>query len=395
MSQRKVFFDVIKGQGASVVPFFPDVSEWYKIRRLPLDKVHEVPTGSFIPDDASFHSNSFGMPPAFAGWTYLDFYRHFDWGLPVHIYDWCDFAYRGCEHICEIEEDRVIRRFRTPHGTIERVDGIAADGSLCPVKYFIGGEDDWKPLFHVLEHTEAVPNFQRVRWILNRIGDLGVADIVIWRSPFGKIVSEYAGLERTVYQLADDPGVVNDLLKLQTEFDLEVVRLAAKSPAEIVILSDHADEQLINPIWYEKYCLPFYLQVSDILHAKGKVFSTHLDGNFKALFPLVGRSGFDLLDGCTPAPMTNYEVEELAAALPGDMKTYCGVPSIFFTGDTNTNKIITFAQRIIEALGRRVILNIGDILPAPGDIHKVIELGQWIARRNRGELASEQEKCTP
>jgi hypothetical protein len=390
MSHRKVFFDVIKGQGATVVPFFPDISEWYKIRRLPLDEAHEVPTGSFIPDDAPFHGGSLGMPQEFADWTYLDFYRKFEWGLPVHIYDWCDFAYSGCEHVCEREGNRVIRQFRTPHGTIQRVDGIAADGSLCPIRYFISGEDDWKVLFYVLEHTDALPNYQRVERILRGIGPLGVADIVIWRSPFGKIVSEYAGLEKTVYQLADDPGVVNDLLKLQTEADLNVVRLASESPAEIVILSDHADEQLINPVWYEKYCLPYYLQVSDTLHTKGKVFSTHLDGNFKGLFRLVGRSGFDLLDGCTPAPMTNYEVEELASALTGSMKVYCGVPSVFFLGDTSIREIMDFAERIVEALRGRVILNIGDILPAPGDIHKAIELGEWVARWNRGQSASEQ-----
>ena len=391
MSQRELFFQVIRGGEATIVPFFPDITEWYKVRRISLDKVHEVPTGNFIPDDAPFHGNSFGMPQEFADWTYLDFYRNFDWGLPVHIYDWCDFTYKACEHVVRHQGNRIVRQFKTPRGAIERIDGIAADGSLCPMKYFIGDEDDWKPLFYVLEHTEAVPNYERIKKILDGIGELGVADIVLWRSPFGKIVSEYAGLERTVYQLADNPGVVNHLLKLQTEFDLDVVRLAAESPAEIVILSDHADQQLINPVWYEKYCLPFYLEVSEILHARGKLFSTHLDGNIKALFPLVARSGFDLLDGCTPAPMTNYEVEGLASALTGDMKSYCGVPSVFFVGDTNIREIIAFAERILGALAGRVILNVGDILPAHGDIYKVVELGKWVAKTNRERLGASQE----
>jgi hypothetical protein len=177
--------------------------------------------------------------------------------------------------------------------------------------------------------------------------------------------------------------VIRDFLKLQTSIDLETAKLAAESPANVVILSDHADEQIINPVWYEKYCLPFYLRLSEILHAKGKVVSTHLDGNFKALFPLVARSGFDLLDGCTPAPMTNYEVEELASALSGEMKAYCGVPSIFFTQNTDICEITAFAERIIKVLAGKVILNIGDILPADGDIHKVIALGRWVEQVNR------------
>jgi len=386
MSQRELFFELMRGRETGIVPFFPDISDWYKVRRLPLDRVHEVPTGSFIPDDAAFHKSSFGMPQEFATWTYLDFYRNFRWGVPVHIYDWCDFTYDGCDHIRQKEGDRIVQQFKTPLGEIQRVDGIAADGSLCPVEYFVKDTDDWKVLFFVVEHTRPVPNYQCVTQVLGGMGELGVADIVIWRSPFGKILTEYAGLETTVYQLVDDAILIKDLLKLQTEIDLEVVRLAAESPAEIVILSDHADEQLINPVWYEEYCLLFYQQAGEILHAKGKIFSTHLDGNFKGLFRLVRQSGFDLLDGCTPAPMTNYEVEELAQALAGNMKAYCGVPSIFFVQDTEACEIVRFAERIINALAGRVVLNIGDILPASGDIYKVIELGRWIEKTNRDKL---------
>lgn len=382
MSPRELFLNFIRGQETAVIPFFPDISDWYKAKRLPVDQVHKVPTGSFIPDDASFHRNSFEMPPEFVNWTYLDFYRNFHWGLPVHIYDWCSFTYENCEYISKKNGNYIIRQFKTPLGVIEHIDGIAADGSLCPIKHFIKDNNDWKVLFYVLEHTKPVPNYQRIKQVLNGIGELGIADIVIWRSPFGKVIEEYAGLETTAYQLTDDPTLVKELLQLQEETDLNVINLAAESPADIIILSDHADQQLINPTWYEEYCMPFYLQASEILHAKGKIFSSHFDGNFKALFKLVRQSGFDLLDGCTPAPMTNYEVEELPLALTEDMKAYCGVPSIFFTQDTSISEITAFAQRIVKVLAGSVILNIGDILPTSGDIYKVIELGKWIGEVN-------------
>lgn len=395
MSLRELFLKFIRGQETATIPFFPDISDWYKAKRLPVDRVHEVPTGSFIPDDAPFHQNSFEIPPEFVNWTYLDFYRNFHWGLPVHIYDWCDFAYESCEYISKKNGNHIIRQFKTPLGVIEHMDSIAADGSLCPVRHFIKSSDDWKVLFYVLEHTRAVPNYQRIRQVLNDIDELGIADIVIWRSPFGKIIEEYAGLEAATYQLADDPILIKDILQLQADIDLNVINLAAESPADIVILSDHADQQLISPPWYEEYCMPFYLQASEILHAKGKIFSTHLDGNFKALFKLVRRSGFDLLDGCTPAPMTNYEVEELSLALTEDMKAYCGVPSIFFAQNTSISEIITFAQRIVRALTGSLILNVGDILPAYGDIYKVIELGKWIAKVNHDKFNTDKSDRLP
>ena len=142
---------------------------------------------------------------------------------------------------------------------------------------------------------------------------------------------------------------------------------------------ESADQQILNPLWYEKYCLPFYQKAGDILHKKNKIFSTHLDGNFKALFDLVKKSSFDLLDGCTPAPMTNYDVEELPQAMNDNMAAYCGVPAIFFVENYTNEEIITFAKRIIKALAGKVILNIGDILPANGNIYKTIELGRWLS----------------
>ena len=99
--------------------------------------------------------------------------------------------------------------------------------------------------------------------------------------------------------------------------DLELIRMAAEAPGPIVIISDHADENLISPAWYREYCIPYYNKACAILHAAGKKVSTHLDGNFKGYFPFITETGFDLLDGCTPAPMFNFEPEELAAATSG------------------------------------------------------------------------------
>ncbi|MFH1614817.1 MAG: hypothetical protein ABIG61_07020 [Planctomycetota bacterium] len=348
---------------------------------MPKDQTHLVPTGSFIPDKHPCHKNRCRMPQEFADWTFLDFYRNFDWGLPVHIYDWCKFEHNNCEYTIEKTKKQISRMFLTPLGKIEHVDFVANDGSLCPVKHFIRHNDDWRTLRYVVENTKAVPNYSRIKEVLTGIGSLGVADIVIERSPFGKLVHEYAGFEAVAYQLSDDPGLIDDFLQLQTKLDLEIIALAADSPADIVLLSDHADEQLISPMWYARYCVPFYSEAEKILHSKGKIFSTHLDGNFKNLFEHVRRSGFDLLDGCTPAPMTNYEVEELSLALASNMKTYCGVPSIFFVQETYKDEICAFAMRIVNSLKGKVILNVGDVLPQNGDIYKVIELGKWATKR--------------
>ena len=78
--------------------------------------------------------------------------------------------------------------------------------------------------------------------------------------------------------------------------------------------------------------------------------------------------------------MFNYEVEELARALPEGMYVFCGVPSTLLCQKLPTEEILAFGDRIIKAFSGRAIINIGDILPPDGDIEQVIELGKHIKK---------------
>jgi hypothetical protein len=319
------------------------------------------------------------MPERFQDFTLMDFYRRFDWGFPVHHYGWYRKEYTGSvERV--VEQDRGERRvrLRTPKGELVRREGLAADGTWCPVEHFCKQPRDLDIMRLVVDAARYVPQFESVHAAMREMGGLGIGDLPLDRSPFGKLVHEYMGFEAVIYALVDDPAYIEEFLRFEEQKDMELVRLAAQGPEPIVIMSDHADENLIAPPQYEKYCIPYYQKVTKFLHERGKYVSTHLDGNFKGFFGLLGQTGFDLLDGCTPAPMFNYEVEELAAAMPPGMKAYCGVPSTLFCQRLPTADILKFGDRITTALRGHGILNIGDILPPDGDIDQVIALGKHV-----------------
>jgi hypothetical protein len=236
----------------------------------------------------------------------------------------------------------------------------------------------------IVENTRFIPRHERVEKFLRETGGFGVCDLVIFRSPFGKLVHEYMGFEQVAYALHDDEAAVLDFLAFQEEKDLQLIRLAAEAPGPIVIISDHADENLISPAWYRRYCIPAYAKACAILHEAGKYVSTHLDGNFKAYLPFIAETGFDLLDGCTPAPMFNYEPEELAEATCGTgrrprVSCYCGVPASLFTTGIDPQSLADFGERIARAFKGGVIVNVGDILPPNGSIEGVIEVGGRVA----------------
>lgn len=361
------------------MPFVPDITDWFVGNHAPKGEPRKYRPGALVSDSEPIREYQGTIPDKYKDYTLLDFYREYDWGFHAHIYDWFDTEYTGgVESITEIDGNEKRTYLRTPKGELVQVHKLAADGTWCPREHYVKELKDLEILQIVLENSKYIPKFEYIQSIMDEIGDLGQVDFTVYRSPFGKLVHIYMGLEKVVYALMDAPELIHDFLKLQEEKDMEVVRLAVKGPQKCIMISDHADENLISPDWYEEYCIPFYQKAGKILHEAGKYISTHLDGNFKGHFHLLDKTGFDILDGCTPAPMFNYGVEELAAAMPEGMVAFRGVPSTLFCQKLPTEKILAFSDRIMEALKGRAIINVGDILPPNGNIEQVIALGNYV-----------------
>ena len=70
----------------------------------------------------------------------------------------------------------------------------------------------------------------------------------------------------------------------------------------------------------------------------------------------------------------------MAASLAPEQTAFVGVPSALFCDGTGEEELFALADRILRAFHGRVILNVGDILPANGDIRKVIALGEYVKR---------------
>jgi len=384
VTHREHFFAVLEGKRPAAMPFMPDISDWYVGIRTPPGQARKHGCAKFIPDDDPFHQEPCTQPEELEGLTLLGIYKKYDWGYPVHISGWYEELYdHGVSRETTIEGNKRITVLTTPAGSLRYVEQMADDGSWAPIEYYCKELRDLEIIKIALAATRYEPRYERVREVMDQMGEQGLGDMVIWRSPFGKLVQWYLGFEKVIYGLVDDAAYLEDFMQLQEAKDLEVIKLAAGGPERLVIISDHADENLIAPPHYAEYCIPYYRKACDILHAGGKFVSTHLDGNFRGFFDMLGDTGFDLLDGCTPAPMFNFEVEELADALPEGMYAYCGVPSTLFCQNLPDEQILAFADRIMDAFAGRGIINVGDILPPNGDIRQVIALGEHVAARNK------------
>jgi hypothetical protein len=379
VTHRERLFAVVENRHFDRVPFFPDITDWYKARRTPPGEPQRFATGQMIFDEDPFHQRQVDMPDKFRDFTLLDFYRHFDWGCPIHAYEVLSAEHEDVR--VSAKRDGTFRHHfvETPVGTLQTTWGMARYGSESIVRYPVQGPEDVPALEFYAKQTRYRGDSQAATRILDALGGQGAIDLPIGRTPFGLLVQEYMGHEAVAYALADDPALVQRLMEALGPGFWERVEIAGDLPGRIVIITDHADEHLISPRWFADYCVPYYREAKARLAKDGKLVSTHLDGNIRALLHLLAEAEFDLLDGCTPSPMGNYEVEDLAKVVGPQLKTYCGVPSTLFCTRRPTEEIVAYGRRIIERLGPHVILNVGDVLPPDGDIEQVVALGEMAA----------------
>ena len=207
------------------LPFFPDITDWYKARRTLPGEAQKFITGALIPDGISFHQVQKDMPDKWSDWSFLDFYRNFDWGLPIHIYKWYNtnsddydinlsqttqYHIQGRHHLhgwlsygdlslADVEgslvkgKGKISEVWETPIGKLTSTKEIAADGSIARTSYLVKILKDLDILEYIFKHTTIEPAYQWIDFIISQIGDQGIANLAIFRSPFGKLVQESVG----------------------------------------------------------------------------------------------------------------------------------------------------------------------------------------------------------
>lgn len=72
--------------------------------------------------------------------------------------------------------------------------------------------------------------------------------------------------------------------------------------------------------------VPHYDEAAEVLHRKGKLLGSHLDGNNRVWADLVARSGLDYIEAFTPAPDTDMSLADARAAWP-DKVLWINFPS--------------------------------------------------------------------
>ena len=132
-----------------------------------------------------------------------------------------------------------------------------------------------------------------------------------------EIIYELLGVDAYCMALADCPDGIDALYDALLAKRLEALAVVADSPAKYAVVEGNVSFELVGPDRFAKYYRPAIEEACDLLAGRGIITGAHLDGNNRALAPLIAATSLDVIEAHTPPPDCDLGVAEARAAWPG------------------------------------------------------------------------------
>ena len=266
--------------------------------------------------------------------------------------------------ICHYEEDgcpRIRVRISTPVGEIYEVREPAAF-TQWTVEYLFKRPEDYRVLRYFVQDQVVRPNYEAFSRAEAWMGDDVILRANVGGVPLHEIMVHWMGLEKFAEEWADRRDEVLALEKLMRDKLRDVYCVLAESPITHANFGGNLVPEVMGVPRFKEFCLPLFEECAEVLHSRGKLLGTHMDGNNRAWADLLGASSLDYIEAFTPAPDTDMTLTEALEAWP-DKVLWINFPSSLHLA--SIEKIKQTARQIVDAAlqTRRIVLGITEDIP--------------------------------
>jgi hypothetical protein len=257
---------------------------------------------------------------------------------------------------------RVVR-YRTPLGEIwQRLRKESGYGSDWRVEHFIKDVKDYEVLEFVIRDVKYSPNYDVYNKAAESMGDNGVVTAWTERVPIQHLWILYTGIERLSIDLNENLPVVERVMEAMMDKAREIWAIIADSPAQFVWCPDNITGEMTGPPLFDKYCIPYYREITEIMHRKGKRVLAHMDGMMRWLLDSVRKTDLDIIEAFTPPPDGNLPLAEARKAWKGKVISI-NFPSSVHIEDPETIRRMTIKLLREAAPGDGFIIGVTENVP--------------------------------
>lgn len=286
-------------------------------------------------------------------------------GLGVVVYRPCYVeSIPNVEIVTKSGPDSLIRTYKTPVGSLTEVlamgTGYGMGGyafrdwrGVIPAyrEKLVKGPEDYKILKFIVENIHYEPYYYAVEDQVKHLGQDGIVVTDLPYEPMERLLIEWVEWKRFYIDLAKNTESIDEVVEiLERKYEQELFPLAADSPSEVIRYGGNLDSILVSPPMFQKYYLPSYSKFAEILHAKGKILSVHMDGRLRALAQEIAKSKVDVVEAFTPPPMGDLPLDT-AMALWKNKVVWINFPSTVSTLPARPpREVKEYLIRLLESL---------------------------------------------
>ena len=308
----------------------------------------------------------------------------------LEVYDYCHASvryftnplkvrYRNV-HIQEswLDEKNMRRVWETPVGRLtETLHYDEWNISCYNSEYLLKTSQDFQVYKYILQDEDWYWDQEQYEQDLKPIGNRGVAQFYVRRSPMQSLYIETMGFEPTIYMLHDYPSVIEEYVEARSSADEAMYRIICGCPVPVFNFGENIDTHMDPPPVWRSHLLPYYTRRAEQIRASGKFTHIHIDGAMKPLIADIRSAPFDGIEAPTPLPQGDVTLEEIKTAL-GDKVLLDGIPAIYFLPIYPLDELIACTKRVVELFQPRLVLGISDEPPPDSDIERVRLIGELV-----------------
>jgi hypothetical protein len=390
MTDKERMLRAARGEWADRLPFAPRLDQWHKanVRRGPMPPTYGAGvTTAQIADDLGVAHHR--VVPEFLKARTPD--DTIDRGLG--IFRLPNFAYRaelqGVDRVVREEDGSTVVEYHTPVGSVScrmsftREMAEAGASITWLDEHVIKRPEDYRVVGWIFRNIRLGADYDNYRRFQAEVGDRGlaVAHGLGSASPVQHLMRDLVDGTQFYYELADHPREVRQLTEDMEPFYVELVRILAASPAEAVMMGANYDDTITYPPLFKEHLLPWMQRWADLLHAKGKVFLSHCDGENDGILDLLAQSGMDVAESVCAPPMVEVSMGRMRAAFGGKITIFGGVPSVALLEESMSDDefeayLLALFREI--APGDRFILGVSDMVPPDAKWERLVRMAEMV-----------------
>lgn len=329
------------------------------------------------------HRSKGTLPDSFKNLTDFEIYDQLGcsvrYGASSGIFSYFDPPYETFEKV--IDSNHIEQIIRTPKGDLRTVYQLVKGAEIENkriVEFPVKNINDLKILTEYIKSQKFVFVKEKFEEADKRLGKRAAPTIFLSSSGFTDLIKFWAGLLNTFYLLKDYPEEVEEYLAACDERDERLINEALKSDCRIFNLGDHATNEFTPPPVLEKYLLPRWKKIGEIMKKNGRFVHSHWDGNSKLILKYIKVSNLSGIEALTPYPQCDMTLEEIKEAVGNEIVVLDLIPAIFFLPQYSVDFVLDFTKRVIDMFFPRLILGVSDELPPGGEIKKIEKISEYI-----------------